>query len=84
MLPTKGLFDMGDIAALVDPTCVRWEKVKAPAVNYGEIVRRYHIENEPAFQLLGEALRQIENSETKQEESKPTCYRFRPPSLVNQ
>ena len=75
MLPTKGIFDMGDIAALVDPSSAPWERVDAPAVaqdlqynfakNYGEIVRIYYIEPEPAFQLLGEALRRIQDSASR-------------------
>jgi purine nucleosidase len=67
--PEKGFFDLGDIAAFVDPNAVRWEKVKAPRVdqglNYdhtktcGEIVRIYHVESKPAFDLLEESLRRI-------------------------
>jgi len=67
--PLKGFFDLGDIAAIADPSCVRWEKVAAPAVdqdlrydfsrNYGEIIRIYHVENEPTFNLLEAALRRL-------------------------
>ena len=67
--PAKGFYDLGDIAALVDPSCVRWERVNAPAVepdlsydfsrNYGEIVRIYHIESDPAFRLLEQALARL-------------------------
>jgi purine nucleosidase len=69
MSPSKGFFDLGDIAGLADPSAVRWEKTNAPAVmqdlsydfkrNNGEIVRIYHVENEPAFRLLENALRRI-------------------------
>ena len=72
MSPNKGLFDLGDIVALADPSAVRWEKTNAPSVmqdlrynferNNGEIVRIYHVENEPAFHLLENALRRIQNS----------------------
>jgi purine nucleosidase len=67
--PTKGFFDLGDIAAIADPACARWEKVTAPAVDrdlrydfsrdYGEIVRIYHVESEPTFNLLEAALRRL-------------------------
>lgn len=64
--PRKGFFDLGDVAALVGPSCVRWEKVNAPRVDhdlsydfshdYGEIVRIYHVDTRPAFDLLERAL----------------------------
>jgi purine nucleosidase len=67
--PEKGFFDLGDIAVLADPSIARWETVQAPAVDhdlrydfgsrYGEIVRIYHVETEPAFELLEEALRRL-------------------------
>jgi len=66
---SKGFFDLGDVAAIADPGCVRWERVNAPAVdqdlrynfsrNYGEIVRIYHVETEAAFDLLEAALRRL-------------------------
>jgi inosine-uridine nucleoside N-ribohydrolase len=72
MSPKKGFFDLGDVAGLADPSAVRWEKTSAPAVkpdlsydftrDNGEIVRIYHIENEPAFHLLENALRRINES----------------------
>jgi len=64
--PRKGFFDLGDIAALVEPSSVRWEHVRAPSVghdlrynfshDYGEIVRIYHVETDRAFYLLERAL----------------------------
>jgi inosine-uridine nucleoside N-ribohydrolase len=67
--PSKGFFDLGDIAAIADPSVVRWEKVNAPGVGHdlqydfskkhGEIVRIYHVETEPAFNLLEAALRRL-------------------------
>jgi inosine-uridine nucleoside N-ribohydrolase len=76
MSPRKGLFDLGDIAALVDPSVVRWERTDAPAVlqdlrydftrNNGEIVRIYHVESEPTFQLLEGALQRIRDRPGRQ------------------
>ena len=73
--PRKGFFDLGDIAALVDPDCVRWEMVDAPAVdhdlrydfarNRGPIVRIYHVETDAAASLLETALRAIEARRTR-------------------
>jgi inosine-uridine nucleoside N-ribohydrolase len=70
--PRKGFFDLGDMAAIVDPSCVRWETVEAPAVDHdlrydfskqqGEIVRIYHVETDPAFALLEQALRRLQSS----------------------
>lgn len=69
MSPKKGFFDLGDIAALVDPSVVRWERTDAPDVlqdlrydftrNNGEIVRIYYVERKPTFKLLENALRRI-------------------------
>jgi hypothetical protein len=67
--PKKGFFDLGDIAALVDPACVRWEVTAAPAVDQdlrydftqkrGNIVRIYHVERDRTFDLLEQALRRV-------------------------
>jgi len=67
--PTKGFFDLGDIAALVDPGVVRFERTEAPSVDHdlhydfahthGEIVRIYHVERDPSFNLLEQALHKI-------------------------
>lgn len=64
--PNKGLFDLGDIAALVDPDTVRWERTDAPAVDHdlrydfsktqGEIVRIHHVERDQTLDLLVTAL----------------------------
>ncbi len=66
MSPNKGLFDLGDVAALPNQSVVRWQRTDAPSVlqdlrydfgrNNGEIVRIYHVESEPTFQLLENAL----------------------------
>ncbi len=60
--PKKGFYDLGDIAAVVDPTLAKWEVVDAPGVNwdmnythdktYGKIVRIYDIDRDGSFQLL--------------------------------
>ncbi|HYZ87175.1 MAG TPA: nucleoside hydrolase [Bryobacteraceae bacterium] len=70
--PSKGVFDLGDIAAFVDPSTVRWEKVEAPFLDQdlrydfnrkqGEIIRIYHVESEPTFALLEKALRTLRSS----------------------
>lgn len=64
--PTKGIFDLGDIAALVDPSSVKYEEVDAPTVTdgmrydfkktQGEIVRIHTVDRDRSFQLLEEAL----------------------------
>ena len=67
--PEKGMFDLGDIAALVDPGCVRWERTEAPAVDHdlrydfskknGEILRIHHVERDRAFELLEQSLKRL-------------------------
>jgi purine nucleosidase len=73
--PKKGIFDLGDIAALADPSIAPWEKVDAPAVgkdlqydfttNYGPIIRIYYIDPARTFDLLGQALKRIQDSQTR-------------------
>ena len=72
MDPKKGVFDLGDIAALVDPSIAPWEKTDAPAVtqdlrydfakNNGPMVRIYHIDPAQTFQLLEQALKRIQST----------------------
>jgi inosine-uridine nucleoside N-ribohydrolase len=67
--PTKGIFDLGDLAAFVDPSCVRWERVSAPAVTgdlsydfsrtRGELIRITDIDPNRPVDLLEEALRRL-------------------------
>lgn len=67
--PKKGVFDLGDIAALVDPGCVKFERVEAPSVRHnmrydvtrpqGQIVRIYDVDRDRSFDLLEEALRRL-------------------------
>jgi inosine-uridine nucleoside N-ribohydrolase len=65
----KAVFDLGDTAALVDPGCVRWERVQAPGVSedlsydftraHGEVVRIHAVDTERSFDLLEQALRAV-------------------------
>ena len=60
--PDKGFFDLGDIAALVDPDLASWEVVHCPEVDWdlaykhrktkGKILRCYDIDREKTMQLL--------------------------------
>ena len=76
MSPTKGLFDLGDTAALADPSVARFEVVPAaPGVDHdlrydftkdhGPIVRIYHVETKPTFELLEQALRRLNAASEK-------------------
>ena len=60
--PTKGFFDLGDIATLVDPSLSEYEIVNVPGVNwdmnydhsktYGKMLRIYQIDNDECFDLF--------------------------------
>lgn len=60
--PTKGFFDLGDIAALVNPTLVKHEVVGAPSVNWdmrydhkkthGKMLRLFDIDRDGTFELF--------------------------------
>jgi inosine-uridine nucleoside N-ribohydrolase len=60
--PRKGFFDLGDLAALIDPSLVKWETVPAPNVNWdmlyqpgkgrGRILRVHEIDREGTFELF--------------------------------
>jgi len=62
MSPTKGFFDLGDIAALLDPDLACWEQTDCPEVDWdlsyhfndtlGSILRCYHVDCRRTFQLL--------------------------------
>jgi inosine-uridine nucleoside N-ribohydrolase len=64
---TKGYFDLGDIAALIDPDIAKWEEINCPTVttymdyNFyktnGKILRCYDIDRDKAFQLLYDRLK---------------------------
>ena len=67
--PDKGFFDLGDIAALVDPALACWEQTECPEVGWdlsysftgrnGEILRCYHIDCLKTFNLLYKKLAQL-------------------------
>lgn len=60
--PTKGFFDLGDIAALVDPDLGYWQVVSCPEIDpdlsykftekKGKILRCYHIDRDGTFDLF--------------------------------
>ena len=63
----KGFFDLGDVAALVDPDIALWQEVSCPEVDpdlsykfkgtKGKILRCYYINRDLTFQLLYDKLR---------------------------
>lgn len=67
--PKKGFYDLGDIAALVDPDLASWEVVKCPEVDWdlaykfhgtkGSILRCYDIDRDRTFDLLGRKLKTL-------------------------
>ena len=64
--PDKGFFDLGDIAALVDPDIAQWQVVSCPEVDpdlsykfkgtKGKILRCYYIDRDATFKLLYDKL----------------------------
>jgi purine nucleosidase len=60
--PDKGLFDLGDIALLVEPGTCEWEEVAVPSVGWdlaydhsrthGRMQRVYHVDRQRTFDLL--------------------------------
>ena len=67
MNPQKGFFDLGDIAALVDPNLASWEETECPQVDNdldynfnvkkGSILRCYHVDRDKTFKLLSDKLK---------------------------
>ena len=65
---TKGFFDLGDIAAIVDPDLGLWQVVSCPDIDpdlsykftekKGKILRCYHIDRDGTFDLLYKKLRE--------------------------
>jgi inosine-uridine nucleoside N-ribohydrolase len=68
MSDRKGFFDLGDIAALLDPDIAQWEVTERPEVDWdlsyrfkgtqGKILRCYDIDRDKTFQLLYRKLAQ--------------------------
>jgi hypothetical protein len=69
----KGMFDLGDIAALIDPERTsQWEITEAPAVRFdysydfarknGSVLRIHSIDRYASFELLDCALERIAKS----------------------
>ena len=66
MSDTKGFFDLGDIAAMFDPSVANFEVVDCPEVDHdlsyrfknsrGKILRIYHVDRDKTFQLLYDKL----------------------------
>ena len=66
MKPDKGIFDLGDIAALLEPDVADWETVECPTVerdltyrftgDLGSIVRCYDVDRDGTFELLYDKL----------------------------
>ncbi len=67
--PTKGFFDLGDIAALLDPSLACWEETACPEVNWdltysfketlGRVLRCYHVDRDRTFGLLYDRLARL-------------------------
>lgn len=65
--PAKGFFDLGDIAALLDPDLACWEETPCPYVGrdlrynftgkLGKILRCYHVDRDRTFGLLYDKLK---------------------------
>ena len=63
----KGFFDLGDVAALVDPGLACWEETECPEVGWdlayqfkgtlGSIQRCYHVDRDRTFGLLYDKLK---------------------------
>lgn len=68
MSPDKGFFDLGDIAALLDPDIACWEITECPEVDWdldyefkgtmGSILRCFHVDRDKAFSLLYNKVKQ--------------------------
>jgi purine nucleosidase len=60
--PTKGYFDLGDIAVLIDPEIGKWEETPCPTIttymdyNFyrtnGKLLRCYYVDRDKTFKLL--------------------------------
>jgi inosine-uridine nucleoside N-ribohydrolase len=75
MSPTKGFFDLGDVAALADPDLACWEETDAPEVapdltyqfrgTLGRILRCYHIDRDRTLALLFDRLHEAREDQKK-------------------
>lgn len=71
MKETKGVFDLGDVAALIDPACAPWEKTPLPSVDAdlkydltrprGQGIRIKDVSRARSFDLLEEALKRLKS-----------------------
>ena len=67
--PTKGFFDLGDIAALLEPELACWEVTECPEVDWdldyifsgklGSILRCYHVDRDRSFELLFNKMKEM-------------------------
>jgi purine nucleosidase len=72
---TKGYFDLGDIAVLIDPEIGKWEETRCPTVtpymdyNFyktnGMLLRCYNIDRDKTFKLLYDRLRETKGLAAK-------------------
>ena len=77
----KGMFDLGDVAALVDPTTVIAEVTAIPAVDHdlrydfskpnGDFVRVKSIDRDASFALLDQSLKRIASESTTRPATRP-------------
>lgn len=71
--PTKGYFDLGDIAVLIDPDLGKWEETPCPTVtpymdyNFyktnGTLLRCYDVDRDKTFQLFYRKLKEYYGTE---------------------
>ena len=66
--PEKGLYDLGDIAAILDPSIAEWEEAECPSIGWdlsyrfegelGQVLRCRDIDRDETFDRLYRALRE--------------------------
>ncbi len=66
--PTKGYYDVGDIAVLIDPDLGKWEVIDCPTVNFymdynfyktnGKALRCYQIDRDKTFEMFYDRLKE--------------------------
>jgi inosine-uridine nucleoside N-ribohydrolase len=71
----KGIYDLGDFAALIDPACVRAERLEAPGVSAdllyeperkrGPFVRLFDVDRARSLELLEKALDRLKAAPSK-------------------